>query len=37
MTTDAVDNPLDEDEVCVGTNLEEFVRYEFSTRAATTV
>lgn len=36
MTTQTADDPSDEGEVCIGTNLEEFIGYEFSTRAATT-
>jgi len=35
MTVSGVDDPSDEGEVCVGTDLDQFIGYEFSTQAAT--
>lgn len=36
VALDVTDGPSDEDEVCVGTNMEQYVGYEFSSQAATT-
>jgi len=35
MTSGTSDGPSDEDEVCVGTNLEQYIGYEFSSQTAT--